>query len=75
MTRAVLAVRAPPLVEEFAITVAAAAVFGYLAQRVGLVSIVGFLAARVVAGAWRERRCGFAGHADVIGGLQWTPRT
>ena len=30
MTRAVLAVRAPPLVEEFAITVAVAGVFGYL---------------------------------------------
>lgn len=49
-TGAVLAVGAPPLVEEFAITVAAAAVFGYLAQRIGLVSIVGFLAAGVLIG-------------------------
>ena len=46
----ILAVGAPPLVEEFAITVAAAAVFGYLAQRVGLVSIVGFLVAGVAIG-------------------------
>jgi CPA2 family monovalent cation:H+ antiporter-2 len=45
-----LAVGAPPLVEEFAITVAAAAAFGYLAQRVGLVSIVGFLVAGVAIG-------------------------
>ena len=45
-----IAVGAPPLVEEFAITVAAAALFGYLAQRVGLVSIVGFLVAGVVIG-------------------------
>jgi CPA2 family monovalent cation:H+ antiporter-2 len=50
LSGAVLAVGAPPLVEEFAITVAAAAVFGYLAQRVGLVSIVGFLAAGVLIG-------------------------
>jgi hypothetical protein len=50
MTGAMLAVGAPPLVEEFAITVAAAAVFGYIAQRVGLVSIVGFLAAGVLIG-------------------------
>jgi CPA2 family monovalent cation:H+ antiporter-2 len=47
---AILAVGAPPLVEEFAITVAAAAVFGYLAQRLGLVSIVGFLVAGVIIG-------------------------
>ena len=47
---ALLAVGAPPLVEEFAITVAAAAVFGYLAQRLGLVSIVGFLVAGVIIG-------------------------
>jgi CPA2 family monovalent cation:H+ antiporter-2 len=46
----ILAVGAPPLVQEFAITVAAAAVFGYLAQRVGLVSIVGFLVAGVAIG-------------------------
>ncbi|MGI9622630.1 MAG: cation:proton antiporter [Acidimicrobiales bacterium] len=45
-----LAVGAPPLVEEFAITVAAAAVFGYLAQRFGLVSIVGYLIAGVAVG-------------------------
>jgi hypothetical protein len=50
MTGAILAVGTPPPVEEFAITVAAAAVFGYLAQRVGLVSIVGFLAAGVLIG-------------------------
>ena len=46
----VLAVGAPPLVEDLAITVAAAAVFGYIAQRVGLVSIVGYLAAGVLIG-------------------------
>jgi CPA2 family monovalent cation:H+ antiporter-2 len=43
-------VGAPPLVEELAITVAAAAVFGYIAQRIGLVSIVGYLLAGVVIG-------------------------
>ena len=47
---AVLAVGAPPLVEEFAITVAATAAFGYLAQRFGMVAIVGYLAAGVVVG-------------------------
>ena len=47
---AMLAVGAPPLVEKFEITVAAAAVFDYLAQRIGVVSIVGFLAAGVVIG-------------------------
>jgi CPA2 family monovalent cation:H+ antiporter-2 len=47
---ALLAVGAPPLVEEFAITVAAAAVFGYAAQRLGLVSIVGFLVAGMIIG-------------------------
>jgi CPA2 family monovalent cation:H+ antiporter-2 len=46
----VLGVGAPPLVEELAITVAAAALFGYIAQRVGLVSIVGYLLAGVVIG-------------------------
>jgi CPA2 family monovalent cation:H+ antiporter-2 len=46
----VLGVGAPPLVEELAITVAAAALFGYIAQRVGLVSIVGYLIAGVVIG-------------------------
>jgi CPA2 family monovalent cation:H+ antiporter-2 len=50
MAGVMLAVGAPPLVEEFAITVAAAAVFGYIAQRIGLVSIVGFLAAGVLIG-------------------------
>ena len=46
----VLGVGAPPLVEELAITVAAAALFGYIAQRIGLVSIVGYLIAGVVIG-------------------------
>ena len=46
----VLGVGAPPLVEELAITVAAAAFFGYLAQRLGLVSIVGYLVAGVLIG-------------------------
>ena len=46
----VLGVGAPPLVEELAITVAAAALFGYFAQRIGLVSIVGYLLAGVVIG-------------------------
>jgi CPA2 family monovalent cation:H+ antiporter-2 len=46
----VLGVGAPPLVEELAITVAAAALFGYIAQRIGLVSIVGYLLAGVVIG-------------------------
>jgi CPA2 family monovalent cation:H+ antiporter-2 len=46
----VFGVGAPPLVEELAITVAAAAVFGYIAQRIGLVSIVGYLLAGVVIG-------------------------
>jgi CPA2 family monovalent cation:H+ antiporter-2 len=46
----VLAVGAPPLVAELAITVVAAAIFGYIAQRIGLVSIVGYLVAGVVIG-------------------------
>ena len=50
MSSLILAVGAPPLVEELAITVAAAALFGYIAQRLGLVSIVGYLFAGVVVG-------------------------
>jgi CPA2 family monovalent cation:H+ antiporter-2 len=46
----VLGVGAPPLVEDLAITVAAAAVFGYIAQRIGLVSIVGYLIAGILIG-------------------------
>ena len=46
----ILAVGAPPLVEELAITVVATAVAGYVAQRVGLVSIVGYLLAGVLIG-------------------------
>ena len=45
-----LAVGAPPLVEELAIVVAATAFFGYLAQRLGLVAIVGYLVAGVAIG-------------------------
>jgi len=44
----VLAVGAPPLVATLAITVVAAAIFGYIAQRIGLVSIVGYLVAGVL---------------------------
>jgi CPA2 family monovalent cation:H+ antiporter-2 len=43
-------VSAPPLVSVLAITVAAAAIFGYLAQRIGLVSIVGYLLAGLLIG-------------------------
>lgn len=45
-----LAVGAPPLVEEFAIVVVATALFGYFAQRLGLVAIVGYLVAGVAIG-------------------------
>ncbi len=40
-----IAVGAPHLVEELAIVVVATALFGYLAQRLGLVAIVGYLIA------------------------------
>lgn len=46
----VVGVGAPPLVEELAIVIAAATIFGFLAQRVGLVGIVGYLVAGVVIG-------------------------
>lgn len=46
----ILAVGAPPLVEELAITVAAAAIAGYIAQRLGMVSIVGYLLAGIAIG-------------------------
>ena len=46
----ILAVGAPPLVEELAITVVATAVAGYIAQRIGLVSIIGYLIAGIVIG-------------------------
>ena len=68
-TDAVLAVGAPPLVEEFAITVAAAA-FGYLAHRIGLVSIVGFRSAR----ATFDERPSQRGVANRAGGVTRRPR-
>jgi CPA2 family monovalent cation:H+ antiporter-2 len=58
-----LAVGAPPLVEEFAIVVAAAALFGYLAQRLGLVAIVGYLVAGVVIG---PEALGLIGDVELV---------
>ena len=43
-------VSAPPLMSVLAITVVAAAIFGYIAQRIGLVSIVGYLLAGLLIG-------------------------
>jgi CPA2 family monovalent cation:H+ antiporter-2 len=45
-----LALGAPPLVAEFAMLLISAALFGYLAIRVGLESIVGFLVAGAIVG-------------------------
>lgn len=45
-----LTVGAPPLVADFAVVVVAAAVAGYLAQRLGLVAIVGYVVAGAVVG-------------------------
>ena len=59
----VFAVGAPPLVEELAITVAAAALFGYLAQRLGLVSIVGYLVAGVLIGPFA---LGWIGDLELV---------
>ena len=42
----------PTLVAALAIVVVAAAIFGYLAQRIGLVSIVGFIVAGIVIGPY-----------------------
>jgi CPA2 family monovalent cation:H+ antiporter-2 len=46
----VAAAEAPPLVAEFGIVLAATAVFGYLAERLKLVSIVGYLVAGALIG-------------------------
>jgi CPA2 family monovalent cation:H+ antiporter-2 len=46
----IVGVGAPPLVEELAIVVAATALLGYFAQRVGLVAIVGYLTAGIIIG-------------------------
>ncbi len=46
----IVGVGAPPLVEELAIVVAATALFGYFAQRMGLVAIVGYLTAGIIIG-------------------------
>jgi hypothetical protein len=51
-----LGVGAPPLVEELAITLAAAALFGYIAQRIGLVSIVGSPADAVACSQMLRRK-------------------
>ena len=59
----VFAVGAPPLVEELAITVAAAALFGYIAQRLGLVSIVGYLVAGIVIGPFA---LGWIGDLELV---------
>jgi CPA2 family monovalent cation:H+ antiporter-2 len=45
-----LTVGAPPLVADFAVVIVAAAVAGYLAQRLGLVAIVGYVIAGAVVG-------------------------
>ncbi len=46
----IVGVGAPPLVEELAIVVAATAFFGYFAQRLGLVAIVGYLISGIIIG-------------------------
>lgn len=46
----VLAVGAPPLLADFAIVIVAAAVAGYVSQRAGLVSIVGYIVAGALIG-------------------------
>lgn len=58
-----LAVGAPPLVEELAIVVAATALFGYLAQRLGLVAIVGYLVAGVAIG---PEALGLIGDVELV---------
>jgi CPA2 family monovalent cation:H+ antiporter-2 len=47
---AVLAVGAPPLLADLAVVVVAAALAGYVSQRVGLVAIVGYVLAGVAVG-------------------------
>lgn len=47
---ALLALGAPPLVAEFAVLAIGAAILGYVCQRIGLESIVGFLLAGVLIG-------------------------
>jgi NhaP-type Na+/H+ or K+/H+ antiporter len=42
----------PTLVAALAIVVVASAIFGYIAQRIGLVSIVGYIVAGIVVGPY-----------------------
>ena len=71
---ALLALGAPPLVAEFAVLTIGAAILGYVCQRIGLESIVGFLLAGVLisgvllaifmsnaGGAWDNAKKSFEG--------------
>ena len=42
----------PTLVAALAIVVVAAAIFGYIAQRIGLVAIVGYIVAGIIIGPY-----------------------
>ncbi len=71
------AVGAPPLVADLGIVLVATAFFGYLAQRLGLVAIVGYLVAGVVIGpfalGWitqRDRRWRATFVVENVIGLQ-----
>ena len=63
----VAAAEAPPLVAEFGIVLAATAVFGYLAERLKLVSIVGYLVAGALIG---PLALGWIDHMPRIIGVQ-----
>jgi len=62
----VFALGAPPLVADFAIVTIGAAVFGYLCQRIGLESIVGFLLAGAIVG---PNALGFVNDMELVEGM------